>query len=153
MAVETKLFGKIEIEQEKIITFEKGLIGFPELTKFALIHNSERKDSKIRWMQSLDNGEMAFPVIDPCCILDEYDPMVNNELMERLGEYKDASDLILFVILRVPEDIKDMSINLKAPVIINTLNNKAIQLIVEGDYAVRFPVYDILQERKEKESK
>lgn len=149
MAVRTKLFGEISIEDDKIITFEKGIIGFPQLKKFALIHDSENENTNIQWLQSLDDGAVAFPVMDPSCVVDEYNPVVSDELMERLGEYKVDNDLAVAVILRVPSDIKDMSVNLKAPVIINTRNNKAIQLIVESDLAVRFPIYDILQARKE----
>ena len=149
MSVKTKLFGEIEIEEEKVITFEKGIIGFPDLKKFALIHDSDKKDSNIQWLQSLDDGAVAFPVMDPNGIVDEFNPVVSDDLMERLGDYDVNNDLAVAVILRVPSDIKDMSVNLKAPVIINTRNNKAIQLIVESDLAVRFPIYDILQARKE----
>lgn len=149
MSVRTKLFGEISIAEDKIITFEKGIIGFPQLKKFALIHDSENENTNIQWLQSLDDGAVAFPVMDPNCVVDEYNPVVSDELMERLGKYEVATDLAVAVILRVPSDIKDMSVNLKAPVIINTKNNKAIQLIVESDLAVRFPIYDILQARKE----
>ncbi|MDE6312218.1 MAG: flagellar assembly protein FliW [Lachnospiraceae bacterium] len=149
MSIKTKLFGEIEIEKEKVITFEKGIIGFPELKKFALIYDSEKKNSNIQWIQSLDDGAVAFPVMDPICVVDEYNPVVSDELMEQLGEYDRNKDLAVAVILRVPSDIKDMSVNLKAPVIINTRNNKAIQLIVESDLPVRFPIYDILQAKKE----
>ena len=48
MSVNTKLFGEIEIEQDKIITFEKGLIGLPDLKKFALITDAEGNNSKIQ---------------------------------------------------------------------------------------------------------
>lgn len=149
MSVKTKMFGEIEIEEAKVITFEKGIIGFPDLKRFALIHDSEKKDSNIQWLQSLDDGKMAFPIIDPSCVVDEYNPVVSDELMERLGEYDVTCDLVVVVILRVPSDIKEMSVNLKAPVIINTRNNKAIQLIVESELPVRFPIYDILQARKD----
>lgn len=150
MVVSTRLFGEIDIEESKIITFEKGIIGMPDMKHFTLIYDCEAKDSQIRWMQSLDDGAMALPVIDPLVVLDKYEPLVNDKVMERLGEYKDESDLFVLVTLRVPADIKEMTINLKGPMIINTVNNRAVQLIVEDDYPVRFPIYDILQENKAK---
>lgn len=151
VAVDTRLFGKIEIEDEKVITFERGMIGFPELTKFTLIYNSEKEQSNIRWLQSLEDGSMAFPIIDPICIVDEYNPMVKDDLMARLGEYDSMEDLAVVLVMRIPENIEDMSVNMKAPVVINTKNKKAVQIIVEGDYQVRQPIYKILQDRKESE--
>lgn len=150
MVVNTRLFGEIDIEESKIITFEKGIIGMPDMKRFTLIYDSEKKDSQIRWMQSLDDGAMALPVMDPLAVMDKYQPLVSDKMMERLGEYNDEKDLFVLVTLRVPSDITQMTINLKGPMIINTLNNRAVQLIVEDDYPVRFPIYDILQANKEK---
>ena len=57
----------------------------------------------------------------------------------------------MVLVMRIPENIEDMSVNMKAPVVINTKNKKAVQIIVEGDYQVRQPIYKILQDRKESE--
>lgn len=149
MSVNTKMFGEIEIEKEKIITFEKGLIGLPDLKKFALITDAEDDDSKIQWLQSLDEPAMALPIINPYEILKEYNPVVEDELLKPLGEFKEE-DLMLLVTIRVPEDITQMTINLKGPIIINAETRKGCQIIVEDDLQVRFPVYDILNKRKEK---
>lgn len=150
MSVNTKLFGEIEIEQDKIITFEKGLIGLPDLKKFALITDAEGNNSKIQWLQSLDEPVMALPLINPYEILEEYNPVVEDELLKPLGEFKEE-DLMLLVTIRVPEDVTQMTINLKGPVIINAETRKGCQIIVEDDLQVRFPVYDILEKRKERE--
>ena len=95
MVVNTRIFGKIDIEESKIITFEKGIIGMPDFKKFTLIYDSDKKDSNIRWLQSLDDGTMALPVVDPLIVLDKYEPLVNAELMERLGEYEATRDLMI----------------------------------------------------------
>lgn len=153
MVVNTRIFGEIDIEESKIITFEKGIIGMPDFKKFTLIYDSDKKDSNIRWLQSLDDGTMALPVVDPLIVLDKYEPLVNAELMERLGEYDATRDLMILVTLRVPSDLREMTINLKGPIIINTANNRAVQIIVDDDYPVRFPIYEILQENREKAKK
>lgn len=147
MSVKTKLFGEIEIEEEKIITFEKGLIGLPNLTKFALITDADNEESKIQWLQSLDEPEMAMPIINPFEILEEYNPVVDDELLKPLGKYKEK-DLMLFVTIRVPEDITRMTINQKGPIIINSDTGKGCQIIVESDLPVRFPIYEILESKK-----
>lgn len=148
MSVNTKMFGEIEIEEEKIITFEKGLIGLPDLKKFALITDAEGKESKIQWLQSLDEPSMALPIINPYEILEEYNPVVEDELLKPLGEFKEE-DLMLMVTIRVPQDITKMTINLKGPIIINAEARKGCQIIVEDDLQVKFPVYDILKKKKD----
>ena len=149
MSVNTKMFGEIEISEEKIITFEKGLIGLPDLKRFALITDAEDENAKIQWLQSLDEPEMALPIINPYEILDEYNPVVEDELLKPLGEFKEE-DMMLMVTIRVPQDITQMSINLKGPIIINAAERKGCQIIVEDEMQVRFPVYEILKQKKEK---
>ena len=84
--------------------------------------------------------------------MEDYNPIVNDELLSKLGEFKDE-ELVVLVTLKVPENLKDMSVNLKAPIIINSNNKEGAQVIVENeDYSVRYPIYDILN-KKDKEGK
>ncbi len=150
MRAKTRLFDEIEIEDEKIIQMERGIIGFPGLKHFTLIFDSEREEkSPIMWLQSMDDGDVAIPVIVPGDLIPEYNPTVNNDLLEALGELN-AENTYVLVTVRVPRDIEDISVNLKAPIIINTDTNKGCQLIVEDDYAVRHKIYDLMKDGKEK---
>lgn len=150
MKANTRLFGEIEIESSKIITMEHGIIGFPELKHFTLIFDSEKEGkASIMWLQSMDDGDMAIPVIEPLGLLGEYAPEVNDELLGSLGELTEENIYIL-VTVRVPENIEDISVNLKAPIIVNTDTNKGCQLIVENDYAVRHKIYDLIKDGKQK---
>ena len=79
MKINTKIFGEIEISDDKVITFENGIIGFPELKRFALLHDEERGTNVgIRFMQSLDEPAFAMPVMDPLLVKPDYDPEVND---------------------------------------------------------------------------
>ncbi len=150
MKVETRIFGTVDIDESKIIILPKGIVGFPELTKFAIIHDEEKgPKNAIRWMQSMDEPTFAMPVIDPLVVVPDYNPMVDDELLKDLGEIKEDNTLVL-VTITVPKDIKNMSVNLQAPFVINADERKAIQIIVDTDkYPVRFPIYDILEKMKE----
>lgn len=150
MRAMTKNFGEIEIADDKIIVFDKGIIGFPELREFALIYNEDRGSNggSIRWLQSMNRGDFAMPVMDPLVVDPSYNPQVDDELLKPLGEMNPDAMLVL-VTVTVPKDIKDITVNLKAPIVINGCNREAAQLIVDGDeYKVKFPIYDILQMRK-----
>lgn len=150
MKAKTRFFGEIEIEDEKIICFEQGLIGFPDLRNFALIYDEEKEGGRsISWLQSMDEPELAFPVMDPLRVCPDYNPNVEEELLKALGEPSEES-LFVLVTVTVPKDIKMMAINLKAPIVINVEARKGSQLIVEDDYPVKFRIYEILKAAKEK---
>ncbi len=149
MRINTKAFGEIEISEDKIIVFEKGIIGFPDLKRFTLLHDEERGTSAgIRFLQSLDESGFAMPVMDPLVVKSDYDPTVEDELLADMGSLSDENILVL-VTVTVPSDLTKMTVNLQGPIIINVEERKACQLIVEGStYPVKFPIYDILQARK-----
>ena len=150
MTIETRLFGTITIEDEKLITFPEGIVGFPFLKKFALIHDAEKKNAPIMWLQSMEEPQFAMPVIEPQIVVDDYNPTVNDEYLAPVGEL--AEDQIYsLVTITVPAEIEKMSVNLKAPIVINMENNKAVQIIVEDDVQVKHLIYEALKKRKEGE--
>ena len=151
MRANTRIFGEIDIPQEKIITMEKGMIGFTDLTHYTLIYNSEKENRKstIMWLQSMDDGDMAFPVMTPDIIMPDYKPFVNEEILAPLGELNEEN-MYMLVTVNVPRDITQIACNLKAPIIINTDTNKAAQIIVEDNFKVHFPIYDIIKGNKER---
>lgn len=149
MKINTKAFGEVEIAEDKIITFESGIIGFPELKKFTLLHDEEKgAGAGIRFLQSIDEAGFAMPVMDPLIVKPDYDPEVDDELLANLGELTDDNILVL-VTVTIPADLTQMSVNLQGPVIINVDERKACQLIVESSaYSVKFPIYEIFKNRK-----
>lgn len=148
MIIKTKVFGEVEIADDKIIHFPSGIIGFPDLTDFALLHDEEKGAGAIHWLQSLQEPGFAMPVMDPLLVMPEYNPEVDDELLKHIGELNEEEILVL-VTVTVPSDLTKMTVNLKGPVIINATERKACQVIVEGeDYAVKYPIYEILNARK-----
>ncbi len=149
MKINTRIFGEIEISEDKILTFEKGILGFPELKRFTLIHDEEQgTNAGIRFLQSLDEPGFAMPVMDPHMIMESYCPMVNDEVLSGLGELNEDNTLVL-VSVSIPADLTKMTVNLQGPFVVNVDERKASQIIVEGeDYLVKYPIYDILRARK-----
>ena len=148
MKITTKVFGEITVDDDKIITFPRGIIGFPELTQFSLVHDSEKGTKTIHWLQSLQEPAFAMPVLDPLMVYPGYNPEVDDELLKPLGELP-PDEMLVLVTVTVPKDLTQMSVNLKGPFIINAADKVATQVIVEGDaYPVKFPIYDILNKKK-----
>lgn len=151
MVIETRVFGKIEIDDEKIITFGGGIVGFPELKRFTLLYDMDRAGG-IKWLQSLDEPAFAMPVMDPLYVKESYNPVVEDELLKPLGELN-PDEILVLVTVTVPKDLHNMSVNLQAPIVVNAENKAACQIIVDnesGEFPVKFRIYDILQEKKER---
>lgn len=151
MKAKTRLFGEIDIAEDKLIVLEKGMIGFPNLKHFALIFDEEKgmDRSNIMWLQSMDEPEIAFPVMAPGRVKEDYHPTVSDETLASIGGIT-AENGFLLVTVTVPKKVEDFSVNLKAPIIVNVENNKGVQIIVEDDFPVKFKVYELLKNKKEK---
>lgn len=148
MQIMTKVFGEITVDDDKMICFPKGIIGFPDLKDFALIHDEDKGADSIHWLQSVQEPGFAMPVMDPLVVCPDYNPEADDELLNNLGELK-ADDMLVLVTVTIPKDLTKMSVNLKGPIVINAAERKAIQVIAEGDtYQVKYPVYDILNKKK-----
>jgi len=148
MQIKTKVFGEIIIDDDKIIHFPNGIIGFPDLTEFTLIHDEEKGTDSIHWLQSLQEPAFAMPVMDPLLVKEDYNREVDDELLKILGDWE-HDELLVLVTVTVPQELEKMTVNLKGPILINGKNRKACQVIVEGEeFKVKFPIYDILQARK-----
>lgn len=151
MRVQTKFFGEVDIEEDKIIEFPNGIIGFENFKKFSVIYDIDNdSDTRISWLQCMEEPALALPIIDPLAIVPEYSPMVEDELLKPLGNPADE-DLLFLLIMTVPSDMTKVTANMKAPIIINAEQRKGVQLIVENaDYPIRFNVYESVQKMKEK---
>ncbi len=149
MRINTRIFGEIEIDDTKIIRFANGIIGFPELKEFSLMHDAEKEDgSGVKWLQSLQEEGFAMPVMDPLVIMPDYNPQVEDELLKPIGSL-DPDHMLVLVTLTVPSDIKKMSVNLRAPIVVHTETRKACQVIVDDEkYPVKYPIYEMLQAAK-----
>lgn len=153
MRVVTKFFGEVELDDNKIIEFPNGIIGFENFKQYAIMYDEDKEEdgeSRISWLQSLEEPALALPVVDPLAIVPEYTPMIEDELLKPLGDPADE-DLIFLLAMTVPSDMKKVTANMKAPFIINVKARKGAQIIVDNaDYPVRFNVYESVQKMKEK---
>ena len=148
MKANTRLFGEIDIKEDKIIKLKEGIIGFPELQNFTLIYDEEKEGKgSIKWLQSMDDPSFALPVINPLDVKPDYQMLVNEEGLEPLGKMTEENTFIL-VTITVPEKIEEMSGDLKAPFVINTDNLQGAQMIVEDDYPIKYKIYEILNKKK-----
>jgi flagellar assembly factor FliW len=146
----TRAFGHIAIEDDKVIYFDHGLLGFPDLKRFTIIFDEEKGvSSPIKWLQSIDEPGFAMPVMNPELVISGYTPHLERELLAPLGDNLESENIIMLVTVTVPKDITKTTVNLKAPIIISIENRKAVQLICDDDYYdVKHAIYDKIMAAK-----
>jgi len=139
--INTTRFGEVEISGQKIYSFPDGIPGFPSCKQFCIINNS--KNNLFKWLQSVDKPELAFVIFDPFLLKKDYDVFINDEALKIL-EVEKKEDIIVTVILTIPKGKpKEMTANLKAPLIFNIVKKIGKQIILnDSDYPLEYPVYD-----------
>lgn len=147
MFLKTKHFGEIDVPEEKFIEFAEGLPGFEELRRFTII-DSKDEDSPFKWLLSVDVPEIAFIIANPFLIVKDYDFELSENDVKKLSIEK-AEDVAVYSVIVVPEQIEKMSMNLKAPIIINRRNKRGAQVILDTDkYTVRHYILEELRRQE-----
>lgn len=127
-AVESPRFGRLAVEPAKVITLQHGMIGFPQQRHFILLDHAP--GSPLHWLQSVDEGGLAFPVASPLHFVSDYRPALPSDLAELVGDFGDE-DLWLGVVVSFPPGQGTATLNLKAPVVLNTRSRLGAQLVLD----------------------
>lgn len=130
MKIKTKFFGEIEISESEAILFPFGIYGFEEYNKFFLLHDEDEEDGLFMWLQSADDENLCFIVIEPQRIDSEYSPYIPSETLRKIGANTDES--IRYAVMSViREDIRESTVNLLSPLVINPANKTAVQVVLD----------------------
>lgn len=125
MEINTTRFGRMEVNDERIITFQRGLLGFPDYQRYALIQTGE--ENYFFWLQSLDDPSLAFVVTDPGIFFKDYDFGLKEETRTAI-ELTDVGFAQVFVICnKVGEWLTG---NLQGPLVVNAQNRLAEQVVL-----------------------
>ncbi len=136
MHLETTRFGSIEIDDSTILTFTQPIIGFQEYRRFVLLDGTGA--DHIKWLQSVDAGELAFILMDPRSVVPDYSIRLRADELTELA-VASVDDLEIYTLVVVPKDPKQVRTNLKAPVLINLQQRLAKQTILDkSSYPVQF---------------
>jgi len=146
MKLITKHFGEIEIEQNKIINFIDGIPGFEDQKRFIVIDNPD-DTVPFKWLQSIDEPELAFIIINPFIFKEDYEFDLPKHLIEKL-KIKEEKDVVVYSIVVIPDDITKMTANLAGPIIINANEMLGKQIVLDDNrYTTK---HYILEEAKAK---
>lgn len=139
MEVQTTRFGLVEIAEDRVICFPKGLLGFPGKERFCLLQPGD--DALFFWLQSLDEPELAFVVTDPTLFYQEYSVPIRREQMAELGLEKLEDAQVFVIVNKVGQELTG---NLQGPLVVNTLSREGEQLVLaDKKWTTRQPLMTV----------
>ena len=155
MKIKSKSFGELEFEEEAILEFPEGIIGFEKLKKWILIENPSMEPFK--WIQSVEDSNIALMVIDPHLIKSNYKMAIPTVEHQKIGleTLEVRENWITFCVVVPKKEITESIVNLKAPILINLKDKIGKQIILlNDDYDVEEKLFsaETIKVRQEREN-
>ncbi len=130
--------------QEQTIHFPEGILGFGEYQNYLPIPLSEESDVIIN-LESVDERELSFLVMNPFYLVPDYTPTLSPTDYKKLGSAKEE-DLSYYLICVPREPFGNSTVNLKCPIVVNSNNRRALQIILDnGEYGMRVSLKELRQ--------
>lgn len=130
IVVKSSRFGEIAVDPVEVVTMKGGLLGFSGLERFVLINNPEQ--APFMWLQCLDDGELAFVVVDPFVFFPGYKVSAKRDEIEPLGLSR-IEDATILSIVTIPLNPSDITANLRGPLVFNVDTRIGKQLVLIDD--------------------
>ena len=146
MKLNTRNFGDIEIDDDKIIEFEEGLPGFEHLHQFVFVDSEE---GVFNYLQAVEDRDICFIITSPYTFMESYAPRIQENYFEKLGGGA-TEDFTLFSIVCLRRPLETSTMNLAAPILIQTEHKKGIQVILEDKkYTAKYKFMEKKEKREE----
>jgi len=143
--INTSRFGRVELQDQDVLTFPEGLLGFADLRQFVLL--DDPSDEIFAWLQSCESSHIAFPVLEPELFTETYKATLTKSDLEAL-KLQGPEKARYFSIVTIPDDPTQMTANLKAPIVVNITERVARQCVLQDNHlAIREPIFTKLQQR------
>lgn len=135
MKIKSSRLGEIEVDEENIVIFANGIPGFEYTQQYVFIH--PEPESPMTIMQSIEDENAGFIVADPFLFYANYEFQIPENVQKELGIQKE-NEVAVWCVVSVPEQVQDATVNLFAPIVVNTICRKGKQIILHGsDYSIR----------------
>ncbi len=142
MEIDTTRFGRMTVDDERVMTLPRGLLGFPNHTRFALIQTGE--ENYFFWLQSVDEPALAFVVTDPSIFFKDYDVPIREDTAGEI-ELTDPEYAQVFVVCNKVDDW--LTGNLLGPIVVNAQNRLGAQVVLtEKKWTTRQPLLKLQSE-------
>jgi flagellar assembly factor FliW len=138
--IATTRFGLVDVKDDQVITFTDGMIGFSKLKHYVLVESPAMP--LVLWLQSMDRSDVAFPLIEPWFFRKDYRLVMSDP--DRIAlKLSDADFTKILLVMTIPEQADRMTVNLKAPIVLNLSGSTAAQVIQQDrTYEIRVPAHE-----------
>ena len=137
--IQSTRFGEVEVSEKMILQFPYGIPGFLEQKTYALL--PYQPDSPFSFLQSLDDPDLTFMVVEPFAFVPDYDFEVDDVIAKEL-EISEGKPPQIFNIVKALGKLEDMTVNLSAPIVVSWHKQMAIQYLIENTtYSIRHPLF------------
>jgi flagellar assembly factor FliW len=137
--IHTKYHGEVEISQADILHFDRGIPGFLDEMEFTILPLPNNQIFSI--MQSVTTPLLAFVIVNPFDIFQDYEFKLEDSIVEELG-IQSEKEVLVYSILTCEDPFKNTTANLQAPIVINISSHKAKQVILNNSgYTTKHPIF------------
>lgn len=149
MKIYSKRFKReLEFDDNLVINMPWGLPGFPDSKRFCILE-LDVDGSPFKWFHDVDNTSIALLITDPYQFFQDYNPSIQQIVLDELKINKVEEDMMLFTIVKVTSGGKSAYTNLRAPVIVNATTKSARQVILEDDtYSISTEIFNVERNRQ-----
>jgi flagellar assembly factor FliW len=128
MIINTVRFGEIPVDEAKVITMTGPILGFEQLEHYILIVPDEKKP--FWWLQSVEDGAVAFVVANPFAVKPDYEPEIAGDIAQALGIER-PEEAVVLCIVNIRKDPLKVTLNLRAPLVVNPVTKRGGQVVLE----------------------
>ncbi len=132
-------FGTFEVNEDAVLVYPSGILGFPEWTQYVLLDHDT--DAPFKWLQCMEAPHLAFVVLDPAFFKSDYQIQVPLDAMIEIKK-QDSDELSVVTILTIPShDPSTVTANLRGPLVMNHRTRLCKQLVLSEDLPTRYPLF------------
>lgn len=135
MKLMTRDFGELEIDEKDIVTFTGPIFGFEKQNKFVFLYREEINEHFI-WLQSVQEPELCFILVQPQLIVEDYRPQLPPEAPRLLGE----GEYMCWLMVSLRDPFETSTVNLKSPIVVNPALRQAAQFVLDAELPIRHPL-------------
>lgn len=148
MEIKTQYFGTITCSENEFIYFPDGLFGFTNLKNYVPLAFQDNSDALIS-LQSVEDAAISFILMNPFQLYSDYSPVLSDEDKKLLDASYREDNISYYVICIIHDSMENSTVNLKAPIAVNTDTRRARQIILDNAlYKFRHPVKDFVKKEE-----
>lgn len=139
MKCQSSRFGTFDVNEDTLLVFPSGILGFPEWSKYVVLDHDT--DAPFKWLQCVEEPQLAFVILDPAFFKPDYDIEITSDALIEIQK-QDGDELSVVAILTIPsDDPSAVTANLRGPLVMNHRNRLCKQLVLSEDWPTRYPLF------------